>query len=270
MTWVSRQILRSYAGWDRLTKVGFWIAAGLLIVGFVFLLLAPAEQRGWVFAGLVALVIVMQLLVLWGNRGMVTAFTQAQRLYLTGDLEGARVLLEDARSNGTVDVKALTLLGSTYRQFGQLDESRRVLYEALDKAADHHFPLYNLGRTEAAAGDYARAAALYERALAAGAPAVTRFDLSEVYFLMGNTTGASTALDQVFPILNEPHRRMMAMWLRAQMGAGDSPPSDLIRDGLPYWAAVAERFQDTPYGKAIADLLHSLQGDMKGDARPNV
>lgn len=270
MTWVSRQILRSYAGWDRLTKIGFWIAAVLLIVGLVFLLFAPMEQRGWVFVGLIALVIVMQLIVLWGNRGMVTVFTQAQRLYLTGDLDGARDLLEDARSNGAPDFRALTLLGNTYRQFGQLDESRRVLYEALDKAPDHHFPLYNLGRTEAAAGDYTRAAVLYEQALAAGAPAIIRFDLAEACFLNGDIARASTALDHVLPSLNEPHRLMMAMWWRAQMGTGALPPAELIRDGLPYWVAVAERFQDTPYGKAIADTLLSLQSDMKGDARPNV
>jgi len=270
MTWVSRQILRSYAGWDRVTKLSFWIAVALLVIGLILLLIAPAEQRAWIFVGTVALVIVMQLIVLWGNRGMVTVYTQAQRRYLAGDLEGARVLLEEARAAGNADVKALTLLGSTYRQFGLLEESRGVLYEALDKAADHHFPLYNLGRTEAAGGNYTRAVELYEQALAQGSPAITRFDLAEAHFLMGDAAGTLAALDQVFPMLDEPHRVMMAMWWRAQLGVGELPSDEVIRDGLAYWIAAAERFRDTPYGTAIAAQLQTLQSDVKGDAKSNV
>ena len=43
--------------------------------------------------------IVLDVSVLWGNRGMVSAFTRAQRLYLDGELEAARDLLEITATN---------------------------------------------------------------------------------------------------------------------------------------------------------------------------
>ncbi len=93
------------------------------MIALVLLIAAPPEQRSIILISFAGLLIVIEISVLWGNRGMVSAFTQAQRLYLDGDFAATRDLLESVRAKA--DARALTLLGNTYRQLGQLDQSER-------------------------------------------------------------------------------------------------------------------------------------------------
>lgn len=249
MIWLARRLRRDFANWDRSTRLAFAINLVLLIVALVVALAAPAEARLPILGGTVALVIVLEVTVLWGNRGMVSAFTRAQRLYLAGDFAGARDLIEAARPR--VDARTLALLGNTYRQLGDLSASETVLLEAVDKAPNHYFPIYGFGRTLLAEGRYAEAVKAIARALELGAPAVVQVDLGEAYYRLNQPAAAAAALHAAGAVDAEPARALIVAYLLYRLGDAPPPTPTLITAGLPYWQATADRFLDTPYGAAL-------------------
>ncbi len=255
MIWLLRRLRLDIRRWERSTQIAFVIAVVLLISALVSLFFVPADTRLPVLLGAAALLIVLQLTVLWGNRDMISAFTRAQRLFIDGDFIAVRDLLESVRAHA--DGRVLTLLGNTYRQLGQLHESEAVLSEAVDKAPNHYFPFYGFGRTLLAEGRYAEAVDAILRALELGAPAVVRVDLGEAYYRLDQTEEAAAALDdavqRVGSGMGEPYRALMVEYLRYRLGhqQAEPPASDLINAGLPYWQAAAERFRETPYGAAL-------------------
>jgi tetratricopeptide (TPR) repeat protein len=259
MFWLIRRLRHEFPAWDRPTQIAFVMALILFVVLLLVAALAPPELRTPALIGAGGSLLVLQLAVMWGNRGMVNVFTQAQRAYLAGDLDAARAILEAARSAGKADMRALTLLGNTYRQLGRLAESKAVLYEALDKAPDHHFPLYGFGRTLLSEGHYEEAAAALAGALDAGAPPIASLDLAEAHYRAGRLNEARAALDQL-PALAEDYRALMAAYLRYQVGAGAPPTAALIQAGLPFWEGSAARFHATPYGKALNEDIQKLKG----------
>jgi tetratricopeptide (TPR) repeat protein len=262
MGYVLKAFLEGFRHWERPAQVAFVLAVVLLLPAIILTANAPLEGRGLAIGGVMALVITAQGIFMWANRSMVTPFTRAQRFYLKGDFEAARAILEDLRSQNEADANALTLLGNTYRQMGQLSESAAILYEAVDKHPDLYFPIYGFGRTLLSEGDYARAIEMIARALELGAPPVVRFDLGEAYYRSGEAQSASDVLQTVLPLLREdPPRRLMATFLLHQLGAAPAPTAALVREGLPYWEANALRFQQTPYGRGLAedvDILKTL------------
>lgn len=263
MIWLIRRLTDDVPNWEPSAKLAFALALILLVVTLIVLLVGPAELRQPALYGFIGLVIVTQGIVLWGSRGMTTPLTQAQRRYLDGDFVGARALLEPLVGQPKTDARALTLLGNTYRQLGLLAESRTVLSEALDKAPNHHFPRYGIGRTLLSEGDFAEAADAIQQALDLGAPEPVRADLGEALYYAGQFDQARAALLSVQPMLTEPHRRLMTEHLLARLGAGDAPQPELVRAGLPYWSAAAERFRHTPYGQALEVELLELHTLLK-------
>jgi tetratricopeptide (TPR) repeat protein len=258
MFWLITRLRKEFPNWDRPTQIAFLMALLLFIVLLIVGLASPLELRTPALIGAGGSLLVMQLAVMWGNRGMVNVFTQAQRAYLDGDLEGARALLEGARTAGKADMRALTLLGNTYRQLGRLAESEAVLYEALDKAPDHQFPLYGFGRTLLSEGRYEDAAAALVRALDAGAPAIAWLDLAEAYYRLKRHDEARAALEKV-PAQTEDYRALMAVYLRYQLGGGEPPTAALVEAGLPYWEASVARFRATPYSEALIEDMRTLR-----------
>ncbi len=254
MIWLIRRLRRDSTVWDRPTRIAFWLGVVLLVVALVLLIAAPPESRLIILISFASLLIIIEISVLWGNRGMVSVFTRAQRLYLDGDFTATRDLLESARAKA--DARALTLLGNTYRQLGQLDESERVLSEAVDKAPNHYFPLYGFGRTLLSGGRYAEAAAALVRSLELDAPPVVRVDLAEAYYRLNMPEKALAALDSV--PTDEPHRALMVAYLLYRLGAADPPAAEVVQAGLPYWEAAAERFRHTPYGLALARDVRAM------------
>jgi tetratricopeptide (TPR) repeat protein len=262
MIWLARRIVRDFANWERSAKVAFGIALALLPVLLAFVIFGPSEIRVAALIGTGGLLLVVQVAVLWANRGMITPFTRAQRHYLGGELDQARELLEPAYHQGKADARMLTLLGNTYRQLGELEESHRVLVEALDKAPDHYFPRYGLGRTLLSEGNYSEAAAMLQRALDAGAPAAVRVDLAEAHYRAGNHAEALAALENLDwrSLAKEPHRHLIAVYLLHRLNGGSPPDVSVIRSGLPYWEASAARFKHTQYGKDVEqDIQHMLE-----------
>ncbi|MCC6804835.1 MAG: tetratricopeptide repeat protein [Anaerolineae bacterium] len=265
MFWLLSRLRRDVRLWDRATRIAFAIGGILLIVAVGVALVAPPDARLPVLVGAALLLVVLEIAVLWGNRGMVSAFTRAQRLYLDGELEAARDLLEAAHEKITLaqkksDARSLVLLGNVYRQLGQLRESEAVLSEAVDKAPQHYFSFYGFGRTLLSGGRYAEAAEALRRALELGAPNGVQVDLAEAYFRMNQPQEAAAALNGIGGRLSEPHRALMAAYLLYRLGAANPPPPDVIQAGLPYWQAVAERFRETPYGAALqVDVVEMLK-----------
>ena len=254
MIWLIRRLRRDSTVWDRSTRIAFGLGMVLLVVALVLLIAAPPESRLIILISFTLLLIIIEVSVLWGNRGMVSAFTRAQRFYLDGDFAAARDLLESARAKA--DARALTLLGNTYRQLGQLDESERVLSEAVDKAPNHYFPVYGFGRTLLSEGRYAEAVAAIKRALELNAPPVVQADLGEALYRLNMPEAAVAALEAA-PV-DEPHRALMVAYLLYQLGAADPPNAEVVAAGLPYWDAAAERFRHTPYGLALARDVRAM------------
>jgi len=94
MIWLIRQVAKDFPSWDRPAQIALVLALTLLIPALVIAISAPEELRPAAWFGAGALLITAQIAVMWGGRGMVSAFTSAQRAYLAGDLEKTAALLE--------------------------------------------------------------------------------------------------------------------------------------------------------------------------------
>jgi tetratricopeptide (TPR) repeat protein len=256
-------LFRSIRAWDAPSRFALITAAILLMVTLLSLLFGPQSIRSPSLVGFVGLIIVLQVIFMWGNRGMVTPFTQAQRFYLAEDFESACQVLEALTVNGKADVQSLTLLGNTYRQLGLLDESEEVLTKALDIRPLDHFPLYGIGRTLLVKGQYAQAADKIKQALDVGAPPIIQFDLGEALYRLEKSDQARLVLEAAARVSQEPHRVLMSRYMLYRLGAGEPPLGDVVAVGLPYWQNNAIRFQDTPYGQLLADDIQQMQAFME-------
>jgi tetratricopeptide (TPR) repeat protein len=265
MIWLARRLVHDYSHWEKSAKIAFVMGMVLLPVALGAVILCPPEIRLAALVGTGGLILVLQVTVLWANRRMVTAFTQAQRHYLAGEFDRARDILEAVYHEGKADARMLTLLGNSYRQLGRLEESHRVLYEALDKAPNHYFPLYGFGRTLLSEGNYAEAAEVLSRAIDAGAPTAVCVDLAEAYYRAGYHSEALKTLQN--PDLRsfalEPHRHLFAAYLLHCLSGASPPEIAVIRSGLPYWEASAQRFRHTRYGSDIAQDLQRMLGSIE-------
>lgn len=256
---VTRTLLRMFMAWDRSARVGFGVGLALLAVALWALIAGPPELRQSALIGFGGLVIALQVIVMWANRGMVTTYTRAQRHYLAGEFDAACDLLEAERAADRADYRALTLLGNAYRQVGRLDASAEVLRAALEARPNHHFPLYGFGRTLLVQGQYDEALRTLHAARDAGAPPIVNLDIGEALYRLG------ARADEILPFLaedttaDEPYRGLLAAHLRHRLGVGPAPDPALIVDGLPYWQAAVERFAGTPYGAALAADVNQLR-----------
>lgn len=253
MIWTIRRAAREFPGYERPVQIALLSGLVLLAAALIALLAAPMEQRVGILIGMGALVVVMQAALLFANRHLVSAYTSAQRLYLAEDFAGAVAILETERAAGRADMRALTLLGNTYRQMGGLEASATVLYEALNKDPHHPFPLYGIGRTLLSGGQFSEAAASLQHALAAGAAPIAWLDVAEAAFCLDDAATMQQALSNVVLSPEDVPHVWMADHLRWRAGAGDKPV--LSSTALRYWEAMAARFATTPYGRHLRTEL---------------
>ncbi len=256
---LSAYFFSRFRTWERPAQVAILMALALLALAIIVLFLVPQDARSLLLAGILGLLIAIQVIIMWANRSMVTPYTQAQRQYLAGDMDAARSILEAVDDAGKSDAQTLTLLGNTYRQLGLLDKSVQVLTKAVQIRPLGYFPHYGFGRTLMMMGKYTEAIAAIQKALAAGAPPVVHVDLAEAYFRSGGWEDAATHLDVLEVTGLEPHRALLTVYMRYRLGQGDTPAPDVIRDGLPYWQENAARFHNTPYGQALAADVVEIQ-----------
>lgn len=263
---VGRDFAARFRSWDRPTQLAFALAVILFFIIMALGAALPPDSRDGALAGLAGVLVAMQLIVLWGNRNLVSSFTRAQRLYLAGEFAAARDLLESAPDLRPGDYKARALLGNIYRQMGDVDKSEEVLSAALQLAPDHHFVLYGFGRTLLSKGQYAEAARAIASALRGGAPDIVRVDLAEAGYRAGAprdqllaTLDAARAATARAHQGGEAHQALMLALLRWRLGQDEPPDPALIDAGLPYWEAAAARFALTPYGAALAEDIRELR-----------
>ncbi|MFW5771770.1 MAG: tetratricopeptide repeat protein [Phototrophicaceae bacterium] len=258
-------LIEQFRLWDRRAQAGLLIALVLMIPALITAAAGPQNLRMPATVGFMGLIISAQVIIMWANRGMVTDYTQAQRFYLDGDFAAARDLLERMRARdqerSRTDFRALTLLGNTYRQLGDLERSAAVLSEAVNNAPNHYFSLYGFGRTLLVQGRYQQAADTLEQALANGAAPAIQTDAGEAHYRSGDFERAQhRLLGGQEAAASEPHRALMTAWLLHRLGHSAPPSADVIAAGLPYWQAQARLFAETPYGADLAADLSDLQG----------
>ena len=260
---ITRRILRTFQEfrrWDVNAQIGFVIAVVLAVISVVVASNSSGSLRTPATIGAMGSVIAAQLIFMWGNRHMVTPYTQAQRAYIAGDFAAARDILEPLYQQQAADYKMLTLLGNTLRQLGLLDESEAILSEALDKQPNHYFPLFGFGRTLLSKGCYSEAVQAFEKALSNGGEAVIQFDLGEALYRDEHIDAAIPILERVYVHLeSEPHRQLMAHYLLFKAGQGDAPSVAMIREGIPYWQNYAELFASTSYGETLDRDVQMMQ-----------
>jgi tetratricopeptide (TPR) repeat protein len=253
---LSNYVLRTFFSWERSARIAFLMAIALLIGSLLVMRFGPEQVRQPALIGFIGLLFGTQIIFMWANRTMVTAYTLAQRHYLEEDFEAARTILEKAVAEDKADANVFTLLGNTYRQLGRLDESEEVVKKAIAIRPNDHFPRYGFGRTLLIKGQYAAAAQEIKRALEAGAPFIVHIDLGEAYYRQGDFPAARTALEAVST--DEPQRAALKAYLLHRMG-GNPPDEAVLREGLPYWQEVARRFAQTPYGSAVSEDVEIMQ-----------
>ncbi|MBI5669182.1 MAG: hypothetical protein HZC41_14350 [Chloroflexi bacterium] len=252
-------IFSRFRQWEHPAQVGMALALALLLVTLAVAAVGPANLRQPALIGAFGLLFAAQIIFMWANRHLVTPFTRAQRAYLAEDFATARQILETLDTAGQANVRALTLLGNTYRQLGLLGESEDALTKALNFDPADPFPRYGFGRTLLVKGLYADAAEAIARALADGAPPVVRIDLAEALYRQGRESEARPILQTDRVIVQEPYRLLLVDYLLYRMGAGEPPAAAVVRDGLPFWQDQARRFQHTPYGQALLDDVRQMQ-----------
>lgn len=239
--------------WDARSKTAMGLAIVLLVVVLAVGGRLPDEHRSSVVIALVGLLVAMQAIFLYANRGMVTHITHAQRLILAGRYDEAASLLEQ-HADDAPDVQTLTLLGGAYRMLGRVDDSLQILTKALQLSPKHHFARYSFGRTLLASGQYAQAIEAFSQALDHGAPAFARVDLAEAEYRAGRAFQLPDAAGL------EPHVDLMARYILWRTGQGGAPDAALIDAGLQYWDKAAARFADTPYGADLQRDIDLMRG----------
>lgn len=260
---LTASLLQNYRHWERSTRIAFGIAIGLMLLALILLLFGPPDSRQPALIGFIGLLIASQIVIMWGNRHMVTTYTQAQRFYLAEDFQSARRTLADLETFGKADANALTLLANTYRQLGMLDESEEIVKKALALRPFDPFPLYAFGRTLLVKGLYIESVVTLRQALEAGAPPLIHFDLGEALFRQGAFADSQAELEMARHTAQENFRLLMTAYLLHQMGVSPKPTGDLILAGLSYWRDHAERFSHTPYGQALAEDVRQMQSLME-------
>ncbi len=246
-------------GWERSAQAAFALALFLLAITISVVVWGPEHLRQPALIGSFGLVVVGQIIVMWANRGLVTTYTQAQRLYLAEDFEGACQLLEAVRTQGKADARVLALLGNAYRQRCLLTKSEEILTEALTKQPSHYFPLYGFGRTLLVQGRYAEAVEIFDQALVAGGSAVVQLAAGEANYRSGQLEKAGDLIAPILGDISESHHQLMGTYLLYRLNRRPVPSVHDVTLGLDYWQAQAERFHQTPYGQALAEDVLVMQ-----------
>lgn len=238
----------------------------------------PEQQRLTLLFGAGILIALGQIALILGKRPRRTFFSAAQQAFMTGDYEGAVRLLTATQhttegQESASQFKTLTLLGNSYRQLGQLEESEKCLREALQLAPQDAFPLYGLGRTLLVKGDYLGAAEAFRQTLAQPkARRAVQVDLAlALYYAGAEGREIVRVCEKALRVVRiEGYRALMIGYLlynqyQKQMPnyTADQRFSHQIManatEGLPFWQAEAKRHAETPFGKRLAADVKEIE-----------
>jgi len=199
----------------------------------------------------------LQLSALFLRRPPSGVFPQAQQHFMAGEYAEAAALLADQP-----DAQSQTLRGNALRQLGDLAQSEAVLRAVVAQHPQDHFPLYGLGRTLLAKGDFAAAAQYIGQALQHGGRKTMRVELALAYYLSGADDAARENAAQSARLLAlEPYRVWMANYLLFKLADDPKAPALLARTApaIAYWEAEAGRFSGTPYGEHLSAIVEAFK-----------
>lgn len=254
MSHVIAHIFKNFRLWERPSQIAFLMALILAAPALALSVAGDDSLRGYAVASLMASLFVAQLIFLWASRGMVSDYTRAQRHFLRGEFNHAQHILTDHLIKHPKDVQAMTLLGNTYRQLGDLDHSHAILLEAINIQPTNHFPLYGFGRTLLVAGQYEQALRIFQKSLKAGGHDITYLDMGECAYHLGDTTTARETLKIGLDRASADENR--AWMAQALLNKMDNIPLPSLSDtSQAYWTAQAHLFSHTPYGEALNKIL---------------
>ncbi|MCY4464258.1 MAG: tetratricopeptide repeat protein [Chloroflexi bacterium] len=240
--------------WDRPTRLAVVMALSLLLILLAVGLAGPPQLQLPARIGAFGLLVTLQLLFLWGNRRDVSPYHQAQQHFIAGDYDAARSLLEALPERGRESVDALVLLGNSYRNLGQFEQSRRALQHALDLKPRHHLALFSIGKLLMMQGQYPAAREFIESALAVGAPDIVRLELGQCHFLQGDEQSAQAQFLVVRPqLLDSPEQAALLESYLHQLGVAKAP--DIESEIIQYWRGEAQKVADTAYGEHLRQVV---------------
>ena len=254
MSHVIAHIFKNFRLWERPSQIAFLMALILAVPALILSVAGDDSVRGYAVASLMASLFVAQLIFLWASRGMISDYTRAQRHFLRGEFDHAQRILTDHLIKHPKDVQAMTLLGNTYRQLGDLDHSHAILLEAINIQPMNHFPLYGFGRTLLVAGQYEQALPIFQKSLKAGGHDIIYLDIGECAYHLGDTTTAREALTTGLDRASADDNRV---WMaQALLNTMDNIALPSLSDASQaYWTAQAHLFAHTPYGEALNKIL---------------
>lgn len=249
------QLLKEIPQWNRASQLALALAVLLLLIAVGTLATVP-QLKTYAMISLIGLLLAIQAIVMWGNRRLVSPYTQAQRHFIAGDFQQVVGILKDyIKTEDHPIIDSFVLLGNAYRNLGQLHESEAVLRLALARRKDYHFALYGVGKIRLAKGDYAEAVRQFEAALENGASPSIRFDLAHALLRAGQETAALRLFAEL-PDDQANYRELFKRYVLHITENQPCPDYQLIQVGLPFWQAEVQRFAQTPYGQA---LQHDVQ-----------
>jgi tetratricopeptide (TPR) repeat protein len=255
-----------------------------LLIALALLLILPQLDEDIQFPVVVAVAVgtgILQMVLIFWRSPRRTSLLEAQRAFINGDYRRAAQLLElhlkiVDQQDKTPDVKALTLLGNTYRQLGRLNESENTLRQALTIAPEHNFPLYGLGRTLLARGEYSHAAEYIEQSLEKGGRKAIRTELAlALYYAEADEATIVQICKKALRVLNiEKHRALMAGYLLYNLYQNQPDIEEHERlfaqrimhnstDGLAFWRGEASRHAHTDFGKRLTRDIQALKSLLK-------
>lgn len=258
------QFFRDMRHWEAPVRWSFWVALGLLVALLIAFAVGRDQVPTWSLAGLVALTLVLQGIALYGNRHLVTPYTQAQRAFRDGEFAQARTILEQhiaeqSRAGKTINADVYVLLGNALRNLAELDESERVLRRVVEQQPDYGFALYGLGRTLLVKGEYAEAAKTIKKSLLFGAPKAVSFEMGYATLESGDTEAGREILHEAVAHADEPYRKLMAYHLLDGLDRLVEPAPRSMASGLAYWEREAAVFASTPYGVRVAEHVQAMR-----------
>ncbi|GIK64599.1 MAG: hypothetical protein BroJett018_23930 [Chloroflexota bacterium] len=254
---------------DTRLRLAFGLSIVMAAMLFVVLGQANADSRVPLAIGFAGLLALLQVFILIRGKGHQGALLKAQQAFVDGRYEETAGLLEGQleqhRAAGQVpDLKLLTVLGNTYRQLGRLDESAALLQQAIEQFPNKAFPVYGLGRTRLAQGDYNEAVRLIEQALKLGARKAVRADLAlALYYAEADQSRIIEVAQQTGRILNvENYRALMVNYLIATHTAEAQLAKRVMHNtaaGLAYWQGEAKRHATTDFGRRLTSDVARIE-----------
>ena len=258
-----RSLQNSVPTWDSPSRWSFYSGVLLLLLMLILGFLGPEPIRIPARVGAFGLLLTLQLVMLWGNRRLISPYHEAQEHFMNGDYALARDILEQIPLDDKISVDALILLGNTYRHLGQFDDSIAVVTRALEIKPDYHFALYALGKTMLVMGEYRDASNFITKALSQGSPDVVQFDLGHAYYLLGDYQRAIHHFTNILSLVeDEPSQLLLVQYYLYKMQVGEQPSRRLIQNHLEYWQDEATKYQNTVYGVALQSDIDTLTRTM--------